>query len=389
MGRDCLQKKMSLIEIISWPFAKLLWLFNFTGSYAVALLFFAIVVKLVTLPLSIKQQKTQIKGAKLRPKMALIEKKYAGRTDRKTLEKKQQELMELQREEGYSPLSGCLPLLIQLPIIIILYNIIQDPLTHLCGLDATQLETVRASLEAVGIEAAAVANHPSGLTLLSGVQSLGEGAFAAIPGISPDLITSMQNINLSLFGLNLGVVPTVSWSWYLLIPILTALSSYGSMKISRLLMGQTALQQTTSPETRTSGIIMDLMMPLMSLYFAFRLPALLGIYWIYQSVLGVAQQWILSRALPLPKYTEEEIRTILKAEKERANANRAAMRQNNYDARSLHHIDDDDDEDIVVPTIRSRFDDDDEDTAPKAAPAPAPAKKPAASNHKRQQKKKK
>ena len=91
---------MSLIEIISWPFAKLLWLFNFTGNYAIAIFFFAIVVKLVTLPLSIKQQKTQIKGAKLRPKMAAIEKKYAGRTDRKTLEKKQKELMAQQQAQS-------------------------------------------------------------------------------------------------------------------------------------------------------------------------------------------------------------------------------------------------------------------------------------------------
>ena len=63
-----------MMKIITWPFAKLLELFNFTGSYAVALLFFAIVVKLITIPFSIKQQKTQIKAAKLRPKMAAIEK---------------------------------------------------------------------------------------------------------------------------------------------------------------------------------------------------------------------------------------------------------------------------------------------------------------------------
>ena len=117
---------MSFIEIISWPFAKMLWLFNHCGSYVVAIFFFAIVVKFVTLPFALKQQKTQIKGAKLRPKIAAIERKYAGRTDQKTLQKKQQEIMELQKEEGYSPLSGCLPLLIQLPIIIILYNIIQN-----------------------------------------------------------------------------------------------------------------------------------------------------------------------------------------------------------------------------------------------------------------------
>ncbi|MBO5754907.1 MAG: membrane protein insertase YidC, partial [Clostridia bacterium] len=114
------------MNVIALPFAFLMRIFNqLTGSYAIALLLFALVVKIVMLPLSIKQQKTQIRTAKLRPKLAAIEKKYAGRTDRKTLEKKQQEIMELQQKEGVSPLGGCLPLLIQLPIILILYGVVQ------------------------------------------------------------------------------------------------------------------------------------------------------------------------------------------------------------------------------------------------------------------------
>ncbi len=367
---------MSFIEIISWPFAKLLWLFNFTGSYAVALLLFAIVVKAILLPMSIKQQKTQIKGAKLRPKMAAIEKKYAGRTDQKTLQKKQQEMMALQQEEGYSPLSGCLPMLLQLPIIIILYNIIQNPLTHLCSFSE---ETIAALSKLLFPTAEAQASQ---LSILAEAQRLG-GA-----GIAAEQWSLMENINLNLFGLNMGVTPSLSWSFYLLIPILTALSSYASMKISRKLMGQNPATQAQTPETRTSGIIMDLMMPLMSLWFAFKLPALLGIYWIYQSILGVIQQFILSKAMPLPTYTEEEIRAILKAEKERANANRAAMRQGGYSAKSLHHIDDDDDDDVYVPRIRSKFDDDDDAQAPTVA-RPKPTQNTPSQSHQRQRKKKK
>ncbi len=371
---------MSFIEIISWPFAKLLWLFNFTGSYAVALLLFAIVVKVVLLPMSIKQQKTQIKGAKLRPKMAAIEKKYAGRTDQKTLQKKQQEMMALQQEEGYSPLSGCLPLLIQLPIIIILYNIIQNPLTHILGFEDA---FVNANIHPFIPTAA----RETQLKTLAAIFDPGNAA--GVAQIMPETLEKLQSINLNLFGLNMGVVPSFSWSWYLLIPILTALSSYASMKISRKLMGQNPAMQAQSPETRTSSFIMDMMMPLMSLWFAFKLPALLGLYWIYQSVLGVIQQYILSKAMPLPTYTEEEIRAILKAEKERANANRAAMRQNGYSAKSLHHIDDDDDDDIIVPVIRSKFDEDDEPASPKAPVKPAPQKPAGSGNHPRQRKKKK
>ena len=102
-----------------------------TGSYALALLFYALMFKIVFLPFTIKQQKNQIKMAKLTPKMELIKAKYRGRTDQPTMQKQQQEIMELQQKEGYSPLSGCLPLLIQFPIIILLYAVIQNPLTYI------------------------------------------------------------------------------------------------------------------------------------------------------------------------------------------------------------------------------------------------------------------
>ena len=85
-------------------FGKVLaWFNSWTGSYAIALLLFALAFKILFLPFAIKQQQNQIKQAKLRPKIAKIEKKYAGRNDQPTLQKKQQEIMELQQKEGYSP----------------------------------------------------------------------------------------------------------------------------------------------------------------------------------------------------------------------------------------------------------------------------------------------
>ncbi|MBQ9736360.1 MAG: YidC/Oxa1 family membrane protein insertase [Clostridia bacterium] len=367
------------MKIITWPFAKLLELFNFTGSYAVALLFFAIVVKLVTLPFSIKQQKTQIKAAKLRPKMAAIEKKYAGRTDKKTLDKKQKELMELQQNEGYSPLSGCLPMLIQFPIIIILYQLIQNPLTYVCGMEDATVNAIIAQLHTLLPEVST-----SSFTQLNVLQYAHELTEAGHTILHWD---AMQSINLGFFGAYLGTTPTIT-SWYAFFPVATAVFSYLSMKLTRKFMGNNPALQAQTPETKTSGIIMDLMMPLMSLWIAFKLPALLSLYWVYQSILGVAQQAILSYAMPLPKYTDEEIRAILKAEKERAAANRAAMRSGEVSAKSLHHIDDDDDEDVYVPPIRSKFDEDED--APSAPIAPAPVKPQGANQtHKRQTKKKK
>ena len=101
--------------------------FSIGGSYAVGLLLYALVFKLLFLPFSIKQQKNQIKMAKLAPKIELIKAKYRGRTDQQTQQKMQQEIMEFQQKEGYSPLSGCLPMLLQLPIIIFTHHDIDQP----------------------------------------------------------------------------------------------------------------------------------------------------------------------------------------------------------------------------------------------------------------------
>ena len=126
----------SFWDIFAIPFGYVMQFFNKIsgGHYLISLFLFALAIKLITLPFGIKQQKTQIKGAILRPKMMMIEKKYAGRNDRVTQQKKQQEMMELQQKEGYSPLSGCLPLLIQFPILIALYRIIRMPLKYCVGL---------------------------------------------------------------------------------------------------------------------------------------------------------------------------------------------------------------------------------------------------------------
>ena len=109
------------------------WLTGLVGNYyVIAILIFAVVVEILMLPVSIKQQKNSIGMAKLRPKMAKIEKKYAGRNDQATLMKKREEIMQLQQQEGYSAFSGCLPLILQLIIVgFILYPILQNPLRYM------------------------------------------------------------------------------------------------------------------------------------------------------------------------------------------------------------------------------------------------------------------
>ena len=100
------------------------------GYYILALFFFTLIMQILLFPLGIKQQKASIKMAKVKPKEMLIREKYSGRTDRVTQQKMNMEIQELYRSEGTSMFGGCLPLLIQLPIIIILWSVIQQPLTY-------------------------------------------------------------------------------------------------------------------------------------------------------------------------------------------------------------------------------------------------------------------
>ena len=86
-------------------------------NYAVALLILAVVMKVLLFPFGIKQQKNMVRQAKLRPKEMAIRKRYAGREDKVTQQKMQQEVMKLYQEENYNPASGCLPMILQLVII--------------------------------------------------------------------------------------------------------------------------------------------------------------------------------------------------------------------------------------------------------------------------------
>lgn len=338
------------MDFIYIPFGYVMRFFSSitNNNYVLAILLFAVVMKIVLLPFSIKQQKNQIKGAALRPKMMAIEKKYAGRTDKATMQKKQNELMELQQKEGYSPLSGCLPLLIQLPIIMALYSIIRNPLSYVCRFATETVtalaEKVNALSETVVFENVAKVDQ---IALISKIKELGYEAFAEIEGFSTEFIP-----NFNLFSIDISATPTVK-SWLVLVPILVFVSQFFTMKLTRKL-NPVAQMTATTQEAQMSNKIMDLMMPLMTLWMAFNFSATIGIYWIYQSVIGVIQMIILARLMPIPQPTDEEIRQAEKEMKAKQQQKKTAERDpNKPKVRSLHHIDDDDDE-VAAPAPKTQ-----------------------------------
>lgn len=203
-------------------------LFN---SYVLAIIVLTIIIRLITLPLTLKQQVSSYKMQALQPQMKALQEKY--KNDPQTLQAEMRKL-------GFNPLSGCLPLLIQFPILIGLYQAITRTL----------------------------ATTP--LSLLE----LGSHVYGFLPNIS-----TLVPINATFFVWDLGQPDP-----YFIIPILVVVTTYFSNKLMT--------PPTTDPTMKQTNQMMQLMMPLMFGFFMLSTPVGLGIYWIVSNLVGVLQYYI-------------------------------------------------------------------------------------------------
>lgn len=329
-------------------------IFENLGGYAIALLAFSLLVQIVLFPFSIKQQKNSQKQAKLRPKEAAIRKKYAGRTDRETQMKMNEEIQKLYQEEHFSPFAGCLPLLIQFPIIIALFNVIQQPLTYISGMDSDLITGITEVAKKVAPDMLGEA-HNIEINLVRIINEHGAEFANLTKGfVIPDF---------SMFGsfMDLSMVPMEAFNGHLqliIIPIATFLSAFFGQKLTRKFMYQ------PGAATPDSGMkVMNFIMPLFSAYLAFSWPAVMGLYWTYRSILAFVQQVLLSKMFPIPTFTEEELKAAEKAYAAQ-NKSKPYKASDNAGRKSLI-FDDDDEEETTATTAKQNksivSDDDDGD----------------------------
>ena len=277
---------------------------SITGNYLVAVLLFALLFKVLLFPFSVKQQKNMVKQASLAPKKAAIEKKYKGRDDQDSRIKMQQEISDMYRNEGYNAFGGCLPLLLQLPLLLALYSIIRAPLTYICGLK----DVLKASEKGALSIAEKLKDLTGGKPIVDEMKlinwlSKDDNLTEANKIVSelPDKVSELPNFDF--FGIDLSIVPTEGWAqggihllWFLM-PILTFVFMYGSMKLTRKFSYQ---PEVNDPQMGCSMKMMDLSMPLMSTFLAATMPALMGAYWLFSNIIGVVQQMILKFMFPYP-----------------------------------------------------------------------------------------
>ena len=318
--------------------------YDLFGDYTIALFFFTLIFQIALLPLGIKQQKNQVKQASLQPKIMAIRKKYAGRNDQATQQKMQQETMDLYQRENFNPAGGCLPLFIQLPIIMLLYNVVRAPLSYILKYSAESIEAIKGIVEAAGYTINAAYAE---LDIAHYMTVMGEGEFAHLNlGMFPDF---------KLFGMDLTQIPVeggkvVDWR-LLIIPAVTFVAMYGSQFIIRKFSYQSP--EVKEQQKSCSMKIMNISMPLMSVYFAAIWPGTLGVYWILRNILQTIQQIIMAKAIPVPVFTEEDFKA---AERELAGKKKKGDKKANAEidpnrpkVRSLHYIDADDEDYPVLP----------------------------------------
>ncbi|MBE6904150.1 MAG: YidC/Oxa1 family membrane protein insertase [Ruminococcaceae bacterium] len=280
-------------NLLSYPFALILsFFYGLFRNYGFALIVFTIIIKVILIPLGIKQQKSSLNQMKFQPKMKEIQQKYANNK-----QKQSEEMQKLYQEEGFSPFGGCLPMLIQLPIILILYNIIRNPLTNICAMTASKINTVVAALANLGVTIDSKdANFQ--IKLAEAINENFDSLMSA--GALPE---NFSKIDFSFFGINLSQTPSLSsFNLLLLIPLFACLTGF--------LVG--IISQKFSAVQATGGTKMLLLMsPLLSLIYTFMFPAGVGLYWIMSNITAAVQSYVLGKIYNPREYAEK-----LKAEEE-------------------------------------------------------------------------
>ena len=285
---------MSFGEIVTWPFAKLMvWLYGLTGSYGAALIFFALVVNLIMTPFMAKSKKSMMRTTRLQPKIQELQRRHEGNPQ--ALNKAMQDLY---REENVKPMSGCLWSLIPFPILIALYSVIRQPITRMMFLAKDVVTTLTDYFSGLGFDVAAAGRAAAYQEIQ--LTNLAHQNWDQLQADLAGKVDGLLNVDFSFLGLNLGDQP--SWrtifagpyTWaaigLFLIPFVSAALSWASMKVSSAMNPPTGDQQ--SQATMKS---MNLMMPLMSIWICFVMPAAMGIYWIANSVFGMIRDFILTK----------------------------------------------------------------------------------------------
>lgn len=293
----------NLFELITVPLGYIIeTIYKLVQNYGLSIIIFTIIVKMLLIPLNIKSQKAMKKQQKIQPILAELQKKYAN-----DQQKLQTEMMKLYKDNDVSMMGGCLPMLIQFPILIGLYRVIQGPLKYLLHVDINDGAVVEKIEKIVALMTERFPAEIGNYTRYS-AQDLFKNSQIQLATWSEKVLDTADawSINFNFLGMNLAEVPSKAISCLtrgdfsqigtialLIIPAVAILTTWLSMKQSQKMSGQT--QANSENQAAQMSKTMNMMMPIMTGFFTFTLPSGMGIYWIAANIIQMVQQYILNK----------------------------------------------------------------------------------------------
>ena len=297
----------------------------------ISVILFTIIVRLILLPMTIKQQKFSKLSSLMNPELQEIQAKYKDKRDQVSMMNMQAETKAVYEKYGTSPTGGCLTMLIQLPIMFALYRVIYKipgyvtKIRDLCGGIADKImgtgDDWATKLDA--IKGISVSASTGKATLIDKIYNLSpekwsevQNAFSSVDfGNAYDQIHGYNN----LFGISLTQAPGWRLSWALIIPILAGLTQWLSVKLMENKNNVNVGSQNDQQAGMASSMkVMNTIMPILSAVFCVSFASCIGLYWIASSVVQIVVQLVINK-----KMNDKDVDEIVKENIEKANIKRA------------------------------------------------------------------
>jgi YidC/Oxa1 family membrane protein insertase len=295
----------TLYDIVGVPFGYLMRLiYSLCNNYAVAIILFTVITKILLFPVNYKTQKGAARMQLLNPKMEKLRKSFANNPQRL-----QEEQQKLYQQEGVNPMGSCLPMFIQMFLLFGVIDVIYKPITHILNISKNVIT------EACKIAGADTKNLRCELITMEHVRNNADN----YSSVGEKFLSKVSEFNekFTIFGANLGKTPELhpeSWTKEAIIlwtiPFLAGLSQLLVSLYSQI------HQKKTNPAGQVGGGCMTFMMiffPILSIVFAFQVPAGVGFYWIWSSIFS----FLITFALNC-YFTPERTKVINEKEKEKA-----------------------------------------------------------------------
>ena len=288
------------------------WLYEVFNNYGVAILIFSVILRVILIPITIKQQKSMKKSAVLQAEMSELQKKYKNNP-----EKLNQETIELYKREKMSPFSGCLTSILQLIIILSVFWLVSQPLTYMKKIDTNLIDTYTTEMKENGYNQnnnyvqIAVINYAEGKYKEISTQLEQENVENREELEQKQNEYNQLRLNMEFLGIDLSKVPTQSlddWRVYV-IPVLYVITSIISIKITTAKQKKDQKKQDIVVSNREQQEIdpaeqmqqmsnsMMYMVPVMSVMIAIIAPLGLALYWLMSNVLMIIERLILDKIL--------------------------------------------------------------------------------------------